>query len=100
MEKRAQGALEYLIMVGVALIIVAVVIGLVLPSIARQKCENAIRQADSLCASKYFTSSDCDGANSTINIRDKTLTCVWDLDRGCVLDSQDYQKVPGCESFY
>ncbi|MEM4598814.1 MAG: class III signal peptide-containing protein [Candidatus Diapherotrites archaeon] len=89
-NRRGQGALEYLILIGAAMVVVAIVIAVIIPNAQRQQCENEKSLWVSTCNAKgtkvlcEMTDLDGDGTQGD---------CVWDdSKKECTLVSG---KLPG-----
>ena len=84
--KKAQGALEYLILIGAAVFIAFTVMSLMISTSTPMQCENAKNTWYSLCSAKMVeglcNSTDLDG--------DGTVDCQWDnTNKECILITGD-----------
>ncbi len=85
-NKKAQGALEYLILIGAAVLIAVIVITFVVPSAGNLACENAKRSWEASC--NGLTKTLCNNIKFTDFDGDGTADCTWDSANNiCTLSS-------------
>lgn len=83
-NKKAQGALEYLILIGAAVLIAVIVITFVVPSAGNLACDNAKRSWEASC--NGLTKDLCGNPVFADLNGDGSADCTWDSTRNlCVL---------------
>ena len=90
MVNKGQGALEYLILIGAAVLIATVVIYFLTSSAGVQTCQNKRAMWESICRSKPMQ----DMCQDTV-IEGVSNVCIWDsTNNECKLDPN--ATIPGC----
>lgn len=78
MNRKGQGALEYLLLIGGAVLIAAIVITLIIGATTPTADLAKQRTWDSLCAQYSTGSSDCAAANIDGTSESPENDCAWD----------------------
>ena len=74
-KRKGQGSLEYLLLIGGAVLVAAIVIALVVSSAGTGADVTKCNAAKALCNSKYTTSALCN--NGSVAVSGTTYNCLW-----------------------
>ncbi|MCX8189618.1 MAG: class III signal peptide-containing protein [Candidatus Diapherotrites archaeon] len=84
--EKGQGALEYLILIGAAMVVVLLVITVILPTAGKQQCENDKTIFEATCSAKP-NENLCQGSTLGPDLdNDNVKDCAWQNNRCVAVD--------------